>query len=188
MIDYHELRGEVNTIAAEWFRKYKGQYNRTNIFEVEDLEQEIWSCLLGNIIPQKKIYYINRIVFLPVGSRELNEEYSDGYIGGKRYIYLYANKYLDRKPEELTNEYYPGEFHNFRKDKIEQLVWKEKVEDIKELQKRAKKMCDNLRKRGGKLLVEIPLSQLNKNEKNKMNNLYYAHGGLEDDYGEEGCL
>ena len=192
MIDYHESRGEVNTIATEWFRKYKGQYNRANIFEVEDLEQEIWSCLLGNKIPQKKIHYINRIVFLSVGSKELNEEYFDGHIGGKRYIYLYANKYLDRKPGELINEYYPGEFRNFRKDKMEQVIWSGEIRNIEELRKRAEKLCNKLRMKGGELPVEIPISQLNyhssdegKNEMNKINNLFYATGRLEDDYGEE---
>ena len=37
---------EIKRIAQTWFRKYKGEYNRANLFEVEDLEQEIWAELL----------------------------------------------------------------------------------------------------------------------------------------------
>jgi len=98
----------VGKIARGWFRKFKGQYNRNNLFEVEDLEQEIWAELLES---------------------------------------LYVTK------ETLLRE--------------------------------ADRICNKHRMRGDRQPVEIPLSQLDKDERAEMNNQFYGISATEDDYGEE---
>jgi len=98
----------VGKIAQDWFRKFKGEYNRNNLFEVEDLEQEIWAELLES---------------------------------------SYATK------ENLLRE--------------------------------VDRICNKHRMRGDRLPVEIPLSQLDKDERSEMNNLFYGISATEDDYGEE---
>ena len=99
---------EIKQIAQECFRKYKGEYNRVNLFEVEDLEQEIWAELLESSLTSRK-----------------------GMIAEASRI---ANKH---------------------------------------------------RMRGDCLPVEIPISQLGRNEKTGMDNLFYGNCPNEDDYGEE---
>ena len=99
---------EIKRIAQEWFREYKGEYNRVNLFEVEDLEQEIWAELLES----------------PLTSRK-------GMIA------------------------------------------------------EASRIADKHRKHGSRLPVEIPISQLGRNEKTGIDNLFYGDCPNEDDYGEE---
>lgn len=99
---------KIKQIAQRRFRQYKGEYQRQNLFEVDDLEQEIWAELFeSNLI--------------------------------KRDDFLFE----------------------------------------------AERICDKLRKRGGRRPVEIPISQLNKKERADINNLFYGTGSLEDDYSEE---
>ena len=98
----------LKKIAQSWFRKFKGQYNRANLFEVEDLEQEIWAELLESS-------YVTKEILL----REIE------------------------------------------------------------------RICDKHRKRGDRQPVEIPVSQLDRDERAHVNNLFYGISAGEDDYSEE---
>jgi hypothetical protein len=99
---------EIKGIAKKWFRSYKGEYGRVSLFELEDLEQEIWASIFE----------------------------SDG----------------NSKERFLTI---------------------------------AENTADKMRKKGGRLPVEIPISQLPRKERIAMNNLFYGAGGDSDDYSEE---
>lgn len=54
---------EIEVIARQWFRKYKGEYIREDLFTAEDLAQEIVVELLDNDFKDKKkiIIQANRI-------------------------------------------------------------------------------------------------------------------------------